>query len=170
MYLIQVLYNLGKNSVPDFKWFSKKSKYSEIYSLIETPGYQVIEKENHPSNLSKTERLLYFIRYASMSKIVLAYNKNENTVVIVIHFRFDRSYLSLPYHDLLETFKNLAKPMKIEDVKVIKLNSILTLFTDSDISTIDLLLPYESSPLNIIILNDELYNIPYIKSIPIRNK
>lgn len=108
--------------------------------------------------------------YALTLKIVSAYNKTKNMVVQAVHFRFDKSYSSLPSDSLLEKFKNFIKPIKINNVKVIKFDSIPTLFPESDIIKIDLLITHESSQLNITILDDELYNISYIKSIPVQHK
>ena len=112
---------------------------------------------------------MYFVGYGLTSRFVLAYKKETNRVLRAVHFQFDTTYASIPDHSLTQSYQNLLKPIDLKHVKEVKFDSIPSLIHDSEILQIKLPLPHSSSSINIQFLNNNIINLPYVKSIPTRH-
>ena len=169
IFLSRRLYHLGSNCVPYYKWFQPRPSFKCIHAQG-TPGIKVVEDEQKKGKLDSPGQTQYFVGYGSTTKIILAYKPKTNRVVCAVHFKFDTTYSSILGHSLLETFRNIMKPIKLEDLKDIKFNSVPNIFPESDKLTIVLPLSHPSSQLNIQINDDPIFNLPYIKTISPRHK
>ena len=113
-----------------------------------------------------------FLGYGNNTKLIFSIDNTNDKIHRTKHFRIDKTHSSILHHSLPIGVKNIINPtslIEFPDVSLKPVKDPFSLYNASDKFEVFLPLPAQDAPLNIVVDDDEYFNIPVLKSITARH-